>query len=121
MSRAHVCSSGTNELAGVRAHPALGRVLAELGPEHFDSELHRQARAELLSASKAPERELVSLLAGLDALAEKEGIDEETAKQMLLRLRERRLRREFEGADEGDLSELQHKLAEIRNAIREFA
>ncbi len=108
-------------LAGVRAHPALGRVLAGLGPEHFDSELHRQARDELLSPSKAPEPELVSLLAGLDALAEKEGIDEETAKQMLLRLRERRLRREFEGADEADLSELQHKLAEIRTAIREFA
>ncbi|MDX6423787.1 MAG: primase [Gaiellaceae bacterium] len=108
-------------LAGVRAHPDLGRVLAELGPEHFDSELHRQARAELLSPSKTPEPELVSLLAGLDALAEKEGIDEETAKQMLLRLRERRLRREFEGADEADLSELQHKLAEIRTAIREFA
>jgi DNA primase len=108
-------------LAGVRAHPALCRVLAELGPEHFDSELHRRARDELLAPSKAPEPELVSLLAGLDALAEKEGIDEETAKQMLLRLRERRLRREFEGADEADLSELQHKLAEIRTAIREFA
>jgi len=108
-------------LAGVRAYPALGRVLAELGPEHFDSELHRQARDELLAPAKAPEPELVSLLAGLDALAEKEGIDEETAKQMLLRLRERRLRREFEGADEADLSELQHKLAEIRTAIREFA
>ena len=108
-------------LAGVRAHPALGRVLAELGSEHFDSDLHRQARDELLAPSKAPEPELISLLAGLDALAEKEGIDEETAKQMLLRLRERRLRREFEGADEADLSELQHKLAEIRTAIREFA
>jgi DNA primase catalytic core len=108
-------------LAGVRAHPALVRILAELGPEHFDSSLHRQARDELLTPSKAPEPGLVSLLAGLDALAEKEGIDEETAKQMLLRLRERRLRREFEGADEADLSELQHKLAEIRTAIREFA
>jgi DNA primase len=108
-------------LAGVRAHPALGRVLAELGPEHFDSELHRQARTELLDPTKSPQPELVSLLAGLDALAEQEGINEETAKQLLLRLRERRLRREFEGADEADLSELQHKLAEIRTAIREFA
>jgi DNA primase len=108
-------------LAGVRAHPVLARVLEELGPEHFDSELHRSARTELLTPSKAPEPELVSLLAGLDALAEREGIDEETAKQLLLRLRERRLRREFEGADDADLSELQHKLAEIRTAIREFA
>jgi DNA primase len=108
-------------LAGVRAHPALGRVLSELGPEHFDSDLHRRARDELLSPSRTPEAELVSLLAGLDALADKEGIDEETAKQLLLRLRERQLRREFEGADGADLSELQHKLAEIRTAIREFA
>jgi DNA primase len=108
-------------LAGVRAHPALARVLAELGPEHFDSELHRGARKELLAPTKTPDPELVSLLAALDALAEQEGIDEETAKQLLLRLRERRLRREFEGADEADLSELQHKLAEIRTAIREFA
>jgi hypothetical protein len=108
-------------LAGVRAHPVLARVLEEFGPEHFDSELHRSARTELLTPSKAPEPELVSLLAGLDALAEREGIDEETAKQLLLRLRERRLRREFEGADDADLSELQHKLAEIRTAIREFA
>jgi DNA primase len=108
-------------LAGVRAHPGLDRVLGELGPEHFDSDRHRKARDELLSPSKAPEPELVSLLAELDALAATEGIDEETAKQLLLRLRERWLRREFEGADEADLSELQHKLAEIRTAIREFA
>src|SRR5206468_12271876 len=29
-------------LAGVAAHPGLGKFLAELGPEHFDDPLHRR-------------------------------------------------------------------------------
>jgi DNA primase len=107
-------------LAGVRAHPELVRVLAELGPEHFDSEEHRRTRDELIRSGE-PDVEAVSMLAELDALAAAQGIDEETAKQLLLRLRERRLRREFEHADEASLAELQHRLAEIRTAIREFA
>ena len=73
------------------------------------------------SYGSAPEPELVALLAELDARAEADGIDEETAKQLLLRLRERRLGRELEAADEAQFQELQHKLAEIRTAIREFA
>jgi DNA primase len=109
-----------NALAGVHAHPALLRVLAELGPEHFDSEQHRRIRAMLVD-EQPPDDELVPVVAELDAIAERDGIDEETAKQLLLRLRERHLRREFEGADDAQLSELQHKLAEIRTAIREFA
>jgi DNA primase len=108
-------------LAGVRAHPELVRVLAELGPEHFDSAVHRRVREELLEPAETPEPELVALLAELDARAEADGIDEETAKEFLLRLRERRLQRELAGADESHLQELQHKLAEIRTAIREFA
>jgi DNA primase len=106
-------------LAGVRANQDLARYLAEMAPEHFDLDVHRQVR-DALVADAAPE-ELMSFLGELDAVAAAEGIDEETAKQLLLRLRERRLRREFEGADEAELSELQHKLAEIRTAIREFA
>ncbi len=61
------------------------------------------------------------IFAELDALADADGIDEETAKQLLLRLRERKLRRELESADDANLPELQHRLAEIRTAIREFA
>jgi DNA primase len=108
-------------LAGVLAHPALERVLAELGPEHFDSVVHRELREHLLAPAPVPGPDLVTLLAELDARAEAEGIDEETAKQLLLRLRERRLRQELAGADDAHLQELQHKLAEIRTAIREFA
>jgi hypothetical protein len=95
-------------------------VLAELGPEHFDSEAHRRTRDQLVGTGEQ-DPDAVGQLAELDALAAAQGIDEETAKQLLLRLRERRLRRDFEHADEASLAELQHRLAEIRTAIREFA
>jgi len=48
-------------------------------------------------------------------------IDEETAEQMLLRLRERRLQRQLSDAESGHFLELQQRLAEVRTAIREFA
>jgi DNA primase len=111
-----------NALAGVRTHPTLVRVLAELGPEHFDAPVHQRVRAHLVDPLSAqPDEPTLRLLAELDALSEVNGIDEETAKQLLLRLRERGLRRELEAADETHLPELQHKLAEIRTRIREFA
>jgi DNA primase len=108
-------------LAGVLAHPELRRVLAGLVPEHFESPLHRRLREHLIEPAGEPDAELVALLAELDARAAAEGIDEETAKHLLLRLRERRLQHELEAADDERLLELQHKLAEIRTAIREFA
>jgi len=107
-------------LAGVVAHPGLTRVLGELGPDHFDSELHRRACAHLLDPGE-PDSELVAFLAELDARAAAEGIDEETAEQLLLRLRERNLRRELETADEDRLPGLQQALAKVRTAFREFA
>jgi DNA primase len=108
-------------LAGVVAHPGLLRVLRELGPEHFDSELYRRVCAHLLEPAGEPDAELVALLAELDARADAEGIDEETAEQFLLRLRERNLRRELETADEERLPRLQQDLARVRTAFREFA
>jgi len=107
-------------LAGVVAHPGLLRVLRELGPDHFDHELHRRVCAHLLEPGIADE-ELVALLAELDARAAAEGIDEETAEQHLLRLRERKLRREMATADEDKLADLQQALAKVRTAFREFA
>jgi hypothetical protein len=95
-------------------------VLAELGPEHFDDELHRRLVEHLLAPGPA-DGELVALLAELDARAASEGIDVDTAEQLLLRLRERRLRRELEGADEARLPDLQQRLAKVRTAFREFA
>jgi DNA primase len=100
-------------LAGVAAHPDLVQRLAALDPEHFDSELHRRARAHLLEPGE-PDEELVPLLAELDARAAEGGIDEETAKELLFRLRERQLRRELATADLDKTKELQEQLARIR-------
>jgi DNA primase len=107
-------------LAGVAAHPELRGLLAELAPEHFDSELHRRAREHLLERGEVDE-ELVPLLAELDARAATEGIDEETAKELLLRLRERQLRRELESADLERTKELQEQLAKIRTTAANLA
>ena len=108
-------------LAGVVAHPNLLRILAEMGPEHYDAPLHRGAREHLVAPGLPADDDLVALIAELDARAAAEGIDEETAEQLLLRLRERRLRRELATADDERLPDLQQALAKIRTAFREFA
>jgi DNA primase len=107
-------------LAGVAAHPKLNRYLEELGPDHFDQELHRRARAHLLG-EEPTDGELTPLLAELYAMAEREDLTEETAEQLLLRLRERRLQRQLSEAKPDHMLELQQRLAEVRTAIREFA
>jgi DNA primase len=107
-------------LAGVAAHPELRELLAELAPEHFDIELHRRAREHLLAPGE-PDAELVPLLAELDARSAAEGIDEETAKELLLRLRERQLRRELGSADLERTKELQEQLAKIRATAANLA
>jgi DNA primase len=111
-------------LAGVRAYPGLTRFLAELTPEHFHSETHRRLREQLLAAS-ASDDDVVSSLAELDALAAAEGIDEVTAKELLLRLRERDLRRQLAEAEaSADLErtkELQVKLVQTREAVNKLA
>jgi DNA primase len=107
-------------LAGVAAHAELHHLLAELSAEHFDSQLHRRARAHLLEPGEA-DAELVPLLAELDARAAAEGIDEETTKELLLRLRERQLRRELAGAGLERTKELQEQLDRIRAAAANLA
>ncbi len=107
-------------LAGVAAHPKLNRYLEELGPDHFDQELHRRARAHLLG-QEPTDGELTPLLAELYAMAEREDLTEETAEPLLLRLRERRLQRQLSEAKPDHMLELQQRLAEVRTAIREFA
>jgi DNA primase len=102
-------------LAGAAAHPELREVLAGLSPDHFDSDLHRRAREHLLEPVE-PDRELVQLLAELDARAEAEGIDEATTKELLLNLHERRLRRELQNADLERTKELQLELERLRSA-----
>jgi len=105
-------------LAACVAHPSLVRGLAELGPEHFDSELHRRFRAALVSGREDPE--LTSLKAELDARASREAIDERTGAELLLRLRERKLKRDLAGADLARTTELQAHLSKVRQALAEL-
>jgi DNA primase len=107
-------------LAACVAHAGLGKLLAELGPEHFDVELHRRFRAALLG-DEAWDDELTALRAELDARAAREGIDERTGTELLLRLRERRLRRDLAAADLARTTELQARLARVRQALAELA
>jgi DNA primase len=108
-----------NALAACVAFPSLVKLLAELTPDHFDSELHRRYRAHLVEGST--DEELVGLLAELDARAAREGLDERTGKELLLNLRERKLRRELAGAELERVKDLQAQLARIKEAILELA
>ena len=107
-------------LAGSLAHPEVLPLLAEMTPEHFDVEPNRLMREALVSGDEPPE-ELVPLRAELGARAAAEEIDEATAKQLLLRLRERHLRREIATVDPERTRELQDKLARIREAVQSIA
>ena len=64
---------------------------------------------------------MAAFVAALDARAAVEAIDEATAEQLLLRLRERNLQRELETAAEDRLPDLQQALAKVRTRFREFA
>jgi DNA primase len=108
-----------NALAGVAAHRSLLPILVELGPEHFDNDEHKRLRDQLVSGSQA--EDLVGLVAELDARAASEGIDDRTAEQLLLRLRERRIRRELSDADPVRTLELQAALARILATVEELA
>ncbi len=107
-------------LAGVAAHDSLLPELELLGPEHFDEDLHRRARARLLG-QVLDDEELTPLFAELYATAEAEEISVESAGELLLRLRERRLERELAEADGERLIELQQALVKVRDEIRAFA
>jgi DNA primase len=107
-------------LAGCIAHPELVQLLAEMSPDHFDSELHRRMQAQLVGPDTAPEEDLVPLIAELDARAAADAIDEATGKELLLRLRERTLRRALAEADLSDTKELQEALEKVRAAVGEL-
>ena len=106
-------------LAAVVRHPSLLPELAALTPEHFDDPLHRRFR-EVLVDGAAEDAELVVLRAELGARADRDAIDERTGKELLLRLHERRLRRELQGADLVRATELQAHLAKVHTALAEL-
>ncbi len=106
-------------LAACIAFPVLHDALRQVPEDHFDSELHRRLRAVILDGGA--DEETVPALAELDAVAASEAIDEATAKELLLRLRERQLRRRLAEADLEETTELQRELLEIRAAVSQLA
>jgi DNA primase len=105
-------------LAACLAHAPLVRGLAELSADHFDSEVNRRFRDVLVTGRDDPE--LTALRAELDARAAQEAIDERTGTELLLRLRERKLKRDLAGADLARTTELQAHLAKVRQALAEL-
>lgn len=103
-------------LAAVVRHPSLVPELAALTPDHFDDPLHRRFREVLVEGSPEDD-ELVALRAELGARADRDAIDERTGKELLLRLHERKLRRELQGADLVRARELQERLAKVHAAL----
>ena len=109
-------------LAACLAHPELvERYLIQLDDRHFDDPLHRRFRAYLVGEAEA-DRELLALRAELDATAEGEHLDEDSAKELFLSLEERVVRRELsevKGGDADRLIELQAVLSKIQEALQE--
>jgi DNA primase len=105
-------------LAACVAHTALVPYLAELSADHFDAEASRRFRDVLVSGRDDPE--LTAFRAELDARAAQEALDERTGRELLLRLRERKLKRDLSGADLARTTELQAHLAKVRQALAEL-
>jgi len=109
-------------LAAVAADPELvEHYLAPLDDRHFDDPLHQRLRAYLCGEADADD-ELLQARAELDATAETEHLDADTAKELFLRLEERMVRRELarlEGEDLARPVELQTLLPKIREAQQE--
>jgi hypothetical protein len=104
----------------VVAHPSLVPILAELPEQHFHDDLSRAVRSHLVGGG-ALEAEAVALFAELDARADAEGIDKQTAEELLLRLRERELRAELLHAAPEQLKELQERLVRVREGLAALA
>jgi DNA primase len=118
-------------LAVCTVHPELAeRYLHELDDRHFDNPLHRRLRAYLAGEAE-PDDELIALRAELDATAEREGLNDEAAKQLFLRLEERLVLRELselgrheDGWTPSELErakKLQAVLGRIQEALQEVA
>jgi DNA primase len=106
-------------LAACLTHPALVALLAEISPEHFYSSTHQRFR-DLLVHGGADD-DLLPLKAQLDAVAASEGLDERVGRQLLLRLRERHLKKEAASVDPRLKQEVADQLLRVRAAIEELS
>jgi DNA primase len=103
-------------LAGVAAHESLLPELAGLEPECFDDELHRRVRAHLLG-EESDAGDLATFLAELYALSDADRITEDTARQMIMRLRVRGIRRVLAQSEGEKRQELQDELVRLQIEI----
>jgi DNA primase len=106
-------------LAACVAHPELVEALGALTGDHFADPLYRRFR-DVLVVGGDEDAELTALRAELGARAERDAIDERTGRELILRLRERAVRRELQGADLVRATELQAHLATLRQALAEL-
>jgi DNA primase len=105
-----------NALAGALKHEALKTYLAGLSADHFYVPLHRRLRAFIVDGAEL-EPEEIGVIAELDARADAEAIDETTGLELLLRLRERELRRQLQHADLDRTKELQEALRKVLDKV----
>jgi hypothetical protein len=104
-------------LAGALAHKRLLPFLAELSLDHFDSLPNREV-AQAIVQGREPDEAHAALHAELRLRADAEGIDEETARELILRLRERKLEREL--AAQPEREDLRAALVRLRAAVAEL-
>jgi DNA primase len=107
-------------LAAVAAAPQLVPLLAELDAEHFALDAHRRIRTHLVDGAPLADED-VALLAELDAVGRRDELGELQGQELLLRLRERKLRTEMPSATPEQQREMQHQLARIRERIHGLA
>jgi hypothetical protein len=107
-------------LAAAVAHDEVLRMVVELASEHFDDAGHRAFHAALVGRGAGD----VALHAELDAVAALEQLDERTGKELVFRLRERKLRRDLEvvkaSGDYARLTDLQGQLERVHKTLNEI-
>ncbi len=109
-------------LAACVKFSALLTLLGEISPDHFDSELSRDFQTHLVEGGST--EAMIELKAELDARAESQALTERTGKELLLRLRERKLRRELAAASERQdlavIPQINAALAQVAAVIAEL-
>jgi len=87
-----------------------------ISPENFTDPVNVRFRGLLVDGGEEDDQ-LIALRAELGARADRDALDQKTGQELLLRLRERRLRRELQEADLVQATELQARLAKVRQAL----
>ena len=104
-------------IAGVVAHVELLPALAELGPRHFHDEDARRLVEALLAGTPLP----TDVLADLTGRVELHGLTKLVAEQLLLRLRERELKREVASAEPSRRQELGQLIEKLQEQVERLS